>query len=134
MALVRRDAAALDAMVTALEAPPGRVLGQAADACTGEGIEPLLDDIEPDTSPAVAEALILELRGHVGRITMVEANQVLEDVERAFTLSGMADVCRRTGIEWVNMSYDATDVVERPGNGLAHATPSSCIRTCTLST
>jgi uncharacterized protein (DUF362 family) len=64
----------------------------------------------------VAEALILELRERVGRIVMVEANQVLEDVERAFRLSGMAEVCRRTGVEWVNMSRDATDPVDRPDN------------------
>jgi hypothetical protein len=37
---------------------------------------------------------------------MVEADQVLEDIELAFQKSGMADVCRRTGAVWVNMSRD----------------------------
>jgi len=68
------------------------------------------------TSPAAAEALILAIRDHVGRIVMVEADQVLEDVERAFHLSGMADVCRRTGVEWINMSHQPTDPMEMPDN------------------
>jgi uncharacterized protein (DUF362 family) len=68
------------------------------------------------TSPLVLEALILELRGHVGEISVVEANQVLENVERAFHDSGMAEVCRRHGVAWVNMSHDDTVSVEVPGN------------------
>ena len=34
------------------------------------------------SSPMVVEALILEIRDHVGRIRMVEADQVLEDIEK----------------------------------------------------
>jgi uncharacterized protein (DUF362 family) len=64
------------------------------------------------TSPMVAEALILEIRSHVGRIVMVEANQVLENVERAYHESGMAAVCRRQGVEWSNMSRGPTARVE----------------------
>ena len=56
------------------------------------------------TSPAFTEALIGEISGHVGRIYVVEADQVLENVEKAFHKSGMADVCRRTGATWVNMT------------------------------
>jgi uncharacterized protein (DUF362 family) len=68
------------------------------------------------TSPLMAEALIEEIRPHVGRIHMVESDQVLEDIEKAFRLSGMADVCRRTGVEWVNMSRAPTVPVEAPDN------------------
>src|SRR6185295_3159400 len=68
------------------------------------------------TSPLVAECLILEMREHVGKIYMVEAEQVLEDVEKAFHGSGMAAVCRRTGVEWINMSHAPTTLVETPGN------------------
>jgi uncharacterized protein (DUF362 family) len=64
------------------------------------------------TSPMVAEALIREIRPHVGRLYMVESDQVLEDIESAFHNSGMADVCRRTGVEWVNMTTGPT--VSRP--------------------
>jgi uncharacterized protein (DUF362 family) len=68
------------------------------------------------TSPLVAEALIRELRPHVGEIFMVEADQVLEDVERAWRRSGMADVCRRTGVRWINMTGIETVPLELPGN------------------
>jgi uncharacterized protein (DUF362 family) len=64
------------------------------------------------TSPLFAEAVIHELRDHVGRMVMVEADQVLENVERAFRGSGMAAVCRRTGVEWINMTR-APQVIER---------------------
>jgi uncharacterized protein (DUF362 family) len=68
------------------------------------------------TSPLVAEALILEMRGHVGRLCMIEADQVLEDVEKAFARSGMAAVCRRTGVEWVNMSRCGGETLSAPEN------------------
>jgi len=67
------------------------------------------------TSPMVAEALILEIRSHVGRIYMVESDQVLEDIESAYRRSGMEGVCRRTGVEWVNMTDGPT--VSRPVSG-----------------
>src|SRR6266540_3332293 len=68
------------------------------------------------TSPLVAEALILELRGHVGKICMIEADQVLENIEGAFVRSGMAAVCRRTGVTWVNLSREPGEVRRFPGN------------------
>jgi uncharacterized protein (DUF362 family) len=68
------------------------------------------------TSPLVAEALILEMRGRAGRIFMVEADQVLEDIETAFVRSGMAAVCRRTGVEWINMSRTGGTMVRAPEN------------------
>lgn len=70
------------------------------------------------TSPMVAEALILEIRDHVGRIRMVEANQVLEDVEKCFHASGMDGVCSRTGVEWVNMSRAPFIRLRRPQNSV----------------
>jgi uncharacterized protein (DUF362 family) len=68
------------------------------------------------TSPLVVEALIGEIRDHVGRISLVESDQVLEDIEKAFARSGMAEVCRRTGARWVNMSRAETVRVEAPEN------------------
>ncbi|HEY3216385.1 MAG TPA: DUF362 domain-containing protein [Candidatus Eisenbacteria bacterium] len=66
------------------------------------------------TSPLVAEALILEMRDHVGKLFMVEADQVLEDVEAAFHRSGMREVCRRTGVEWVNLSREERETLPVP--------------------
>ncbi len=68
------------------------------------------------TSPLMAELLIHEMRDHCGEIVMVESDQVLEDVEKAFTDCGMADVCRRTGVPWVNMSRAPTVAVDCPDN------------------
>src|SRR5258705_5623542 len=68
------------------------------------------------TSPLVLEALIEEIRDHVGRIHLVEADQVLEDIESAFHASGMAAVCARTGAQWVNMTDAPTVTEEFPGN------------------
>lgn len=68
------------------------------------------------TSPYFVEALIHAIRGHVGRITLVESDQVLEDVEKAFRRSGMQEVCRRTGAHWVNMGSEPVVEVEAPAN------------------
>lgn len=68
------------------------------------------------TSPLVAEHLIEAIRSHVGKIYVVEADQVLENIERAFHDSGMADVCKRTGATWVNMTNGRTVPVETPEN------------------
>ena len=68
------------------------------------------------TSPLVAEALILELREHAGSLCMVEADQVLEDVEGAARDSGMLDLCRRLDVEWINMTREPTVDVEAPDN------------------
>src|SRR5262245_40830791 len=68
------------------------------------------------TSPLVAEALILEIRGHTGPIAMIEADQVLEDIEGAFARTGMAAVCHRTGGRWVNLSREPGETRRFPGN------------------
>jgi len=70
------------------------------------------------TSPLVAEALIRAIRDHVGTLYMVESDQVLEDVEKAFHESGMAEVCQRTGVRWVNMTRGATVAHEEPTNAV----------------
>ena len=70
------------------------------------------------TSPLMAEALITAIRDHVGSITMVESDQVLEDVEKAFHESGMAEVCRRTGVRWLNMTRAPTSPHVDPGNAV----------------
>jgi uncharacterized protein (DUF362 family) len=87
------------------------------------------------TSPLVAEAVILEIRDHVGKIRVIEADQVLENVERAFHDSGMADVCRRTGVEWVNLSRSPYDTLDLPHNRvLRHVEIPRILRDTTLIT
>lgn len=68
------------------------------------------------TSPMVTEATIRAIRDRVGTIYVVEADQVLENIETAFTRSGTRAVCERTGARWVNMTRAPTVTVERPSN------------------
>lgn len=68
------------------------------------------------TSPLFVEALILEMREHVGTVYLVEADQVLEDVDKAFRSSGMGRVCERNNVQWVNMSHTPTVPTEAPDN------------------
>jgi len=70
------------------------------------------------TSPLVTEALIGAIRDHVGTIYMVESDQVLEDVGKAFHESGMEEVCRRTNVRWVNMTRGATVPHDEPRNAV----------------
>ncbi len=68
------------------------------------------------TSPLVVESLIEVIRPHVGKIYVVEADQVLENIERAFATSGMAEVCRRTGAQWLNTTSERTVPIDAPDN------------------
>jgi uncharacterized protein (DUF362 family) len=56
------------------------------------------------SAPWVVEGVIHAIRGHVGRICLVESDQVVVDVERALVLTGLDAVCRRENVTWVNMS------------------------------
>jgi len=56
------------------------------------------------TSPWVVEGIIQTIRDDVGSITLVESDQVLVDIEKAFHRSYMDRVCRRYQVPFVNMS------------------------------
>ena len=56
------------------------------------------------TSPWVIEGVILTLRDWVGSIYLVESDQVLENIEKAFEKCKLKDLCSRYGVKWVNMS------------------------------
>lgn len=70
------------------------------------------------TAPYFVEALIEEIRGRVGRIYLVESDQVLEDIEAAFRRSLMDAVCRRAGAMWVNMERGLSVTVDAPENAV----------------
>ena len=56
------------------------------------------------TSPWVVEGVIQTIRDYVGKIYIVESNQVLVDVEKAVRQTRILDLCERYDVEWVNMS------------------------------
>ncbi len=56
------------------------------------------------TSPWAVEGVIKVIRDRVKSITLVEADQVLVDIERSFRRSGLKPILDRYGIQWYNMS------------------------------
>ena len=56
------------------------------------------------TSPWVVEGIIQTIRDEVGQIYVVESDQVLVDIEKAYRLSYVDQVCRRYGVPFVNMT------------------------------
>lgn len=75
------------------------------------------------TSPFFVEALIAEIRDHTGPLCLVEADQVLEDIEKAYRRSGLGEVCRRTGVPFVNMERGESVRVAAPENAVLKNLP-----------
>lgn len=66
------------------------------------------------TSPWVIEGVILAIREYVGPIYVIESDQVLENIERAFRKSRLQEICDRYGVKWVNMTREPTTTLEVP--------------------
>ncbi len=56
------------------------------------------------TSPWVLEGVVRVIRDYAGRIYVVESDQVLVSADKALQCSGIGEMCRLLGVEWVNMS------------------------------
>jgi uncharacterized protein (DUF362 family) len=56
------------------------------------------------SAPWVVEGVIKTIRDTVGHIYLVEADQVVVNVEKALRLTCLDRVCAEYGVEWVNMS------------------------------
>lgn len=56
------------------------------------------------TSPWVVEGVIQTIKDYVDKIYVVEAGQILVDVEKSVRQTGIYDLCKKYHIEWVNMS------------------------------
>jgi len=70
------------------------------------------------TGPWVVEGVIQTIREHVGKIYVVESDQVVVDVEKALRQTRIDRVCERYGAEWVNMSDGEFRIVPMP-DGMA---------------
>ena len=57
------------------------------------------------TSPWVIEGVIQTIQEWVGPIYLVESDQVLEDIDKAFRKCRLQELCDRYGVHWINMSY-----------------------------
>lgn len=64
------------------------------------------------TSPWVLEGVIQTVREYVGPLYLVESDQVLENIEKAFRKARLQELCDRYGVRWVNLSK--TEYVRLP--------------------
>lgn len=67
------------------------------------------------TSPWVVEGIILTIREWVGKLYLVESDQVLENIEKAYRKSGLPSLCDKYGVTWVNMSNSPATKRTLPG-------------------
>lgn len=66
------------------------------------------------SAPWVVEGVIITIRDYVGNISIVESNQVVCNADYAMRIAGIADICKRHNIPWVNMSKgDYVDYKDR---------------------
>jgi len=68
------------------------------------------------TSPWVVEGVIQALAERAGSITLVESDQVLVDIEKAFRRCGFEPLLQRYDVRFVNMSKGEFVDVEVPGH------------------
>jgi uncharacterized protein (DUF362 family) len=66
------------------------------------------------SAPWVVEGVIATVRDHVSALYVVESDQVVVDADKAFRQTGLAELCRRYGVTWVNMSRGRFLRIEDP--------------------
>lgn len=66
------------------------------------------------TSPWVVEGVIQTIRDYVGKIYVVESDQVVVNVEKALRQTRIDKVCERYGAQWVNMTNSELRIVPLP--------------------
>jgi uncharacterized protein (DUF362 family) len=56
------------------------------------------------SAPWVFEGVIIAIKDYVGKVTVVESDQVVVDVRDAIRISRIDEVCKRHNVDWTNMS------------------------------
>ncbi len=62
-------------------------------------------DTGATTDPLVVEAIIQKLRNLPVEILVVESDATMTDATKAFKVTGMAELCERNGVEWLNLRH-----------------------------
>jgi uncharacterized protein (DUF362 family) len=76
-------------------------------------------DTGATTDPIVVEAIIQKLTELPVEILVVESDATITNATKAFKVTGMAEMCERNGVEWLNLRH-VKDRVELPiPDGLA---------------
>jgi uncharacterized protein (DUF362 family) len=76
-------------------------------------------DTGATTDPVVVEAIIRKLQELPLEVLVVESDATVTNATKAFRVTGMAEMCERNGVEWLNLRH-VKDRVELPiPDGLA---------------
>ena len=70
-------------------------------------------DTGATTDPMVVEAIIQRLKELPLEVIVVESDASITNATKAFQVTGMAEMCERNGIEWINLRH-VKDRVELP--------------------
>jgi len=70
-------------------------------------------DTGATTDPIVVEAIIHKLQELPVEILVVESDATITNATKAFKVTGMAEMCERNGVEWINLRH-VKDRVELP--------------------
>ena len=70
-------------------------------------------DTGATTDPVVVEAIIRRLKELPVEVLVVESDATMTNATKAFKVTGMAEMCERNGVEWVNLR-NVGDRVEIP--------------------
>lgn len=57
------------------------------------------------TNPAIFEAVVKKLQGYAKKICVVESDQVLENINKAYYKSKISEIAKRLNVDWINLSY-----------------------------
>ena len=69
------------------------------------------------TDPMVVEAIIHRLREVPVEVIVVESDATMTNATKAFEATGMAEMCERNGVEWMNLRHVEPRVeIEVPGH------------------
>lgn len=73
-------------------------------------------DTGATTDPMVVEAIIHRLKEVPVEVIVVESDATVTNATKAFEATGMAEMCERNGVEWMNLRYEKPRVeLEVPG-------------------
>jgi uncharacterized protein (DUF362 family) len=76
-------------------------------------------DTGATTDPIVVEAIILKLKSIPVEVQVVESDATVTNATKAFKVTGMAEMCERNDVKWVNLKH-LTEKVDIPiEDGLA---------------
>jgi len=68
------------------------------------------------TNPAVFEGVVKKLKGYAKNIYVVESNQVLENIEKAYRRSKISEIAKQNNVPWINLSSCKKITLDIPEN------------------